>query len=139
MSHPLHPALVHFPIACWSLASFADLAGLFHGEPVWSFAAALMAIGVIAALAAMATGLLEFIKLGPGHPAERVAQRHMAWALAAWCCYATSLVLRVRGMQPIEPGGLSLAASALGFGSLAVAGWLGGQLVYSHRLGGASG
>ncbi|WP_343251093.1 DUF2231 domain-containing protein, partial [Pseudoxanthomonas sp. KAs_5_3] len=25
MRHPLHPALVHFPIACWSLATAGDL------------------------------------------------------------------------------------------------------------------
>ena len=33
MRHPLHPALVHFPIACWSLATAADLAGLAFAEP----------------------------------------------------------------------------------------------------------
>ena len=31
MSHPLHPALVHFPIACWSLATVTDLASLYWG------------------------------------------------------------------------------------------------------------
>ena len=35
MKHPLHPALVHFPIACWSLATLADIAGQWSTR--WSF------------------------------------------------------------------------------------------------------
>jgi uncharacterized membrane protein len=136
MRHPLHPALVHFPVACWSLASAADVAGMAGlGAPVWRFAAVLMAIGVVTALATMAAGLLDFLRLGAGHPAEAAVQRHMAWALGAWSCYATSLFLRMDGMQPIAPGGVALGLGALGFGCLAVAGWLGGTLVYSHGVG----
>ena len=138
MSHPLHPALVHFPIACWTLATLTDVAivaGLAHGQPAWSFAGALMAIGVVTALAAMATGLLEFTKLGDAHPAEAVAQRHMGFVLAAWGCYAASLYLRVRGMHAIAPGMPALALGVVGFACLGVAGWLGGKLVYTHGVG----
>jgi uncharacterized membrane protein len=135
MKHPLHPALVHFPIACWSLASFADLAGLAYGEALWRFGSALMAIGVAMGLAAAATGLLEFVKLRAGHPAEADAQRHMGWALAAWTCYAASLFLRLEGTHLKSPGTAALALSLLGFACLGVTGWLGGKLVYTHRLG----
>lgn len=137
MSHPLHPALVHFPIACWSLATIADLAGLVHvgGEFLWRFAAALITIGVIAALAAMTTGLLELVKLGESHPAEADVQKHLGWALAAFSFYAGSLYFRVHDLQPIAPGALAVASSAIGFACLGVAGWLGGTLVYTHRLG----
>jgi uncharacterized membrane protein len=136
MRHPLHPALVHFPIACWSLATIADLAGLAYGKTVWDFASALMAIGVVTALAAMTTGLFELVKLGDGHAAEGDVQRHMGWALAAFACYVASLFLRLRGLHPVAPGVPALALSVVGFACLGVAGWMGGKLVYAHRLGG---
>jgi len=137
MRHPLHPALVHFPIACWSMATIADLAGLTHhgGDSLRRFAAVVIAIGVVTALAAMTTGLFELIRLGDSHPAEADVQRHLGWALAAFSAYAASLYLRVHGWQPIAPGNAALALSVLGFACLGVAGWLGGKLVYTHRLG----
>ena len=135
MRHPLHPALVHFPIACWSLASFADLASLVYGEALWRFAGLMMAIGVVMAVAAMATGTIELIKLEQDHPAEDDVHRHLGWALAAFCCYAASLFLRWETRQLVAPGAFALGLSLLGFACLGVAGWLGGKLVYSHRLG----
>lgn len=135
MRHPLHPALVHFPIACWSLATAADVAHLAGVDGMVVASAALMAIGVATALAAIAAGLYELLRLGNGHPAEAAVQRHMVWALTAWACYAASLFLRLDGVHPSTPGALALVLGALGFGCLAVAGWLGGTLVYSHGVG----
>lgn len=135
MSHPLHPALVHFPVAGWSLATAADAASSWLGEPAWRFAAISMAAGCIGALAAMAAGLREFAKLRDGHPALRVANRHMLFALAAFCAYATSLLLRWSQGELHAPGTLALAASIAGLVLLGVTGWLGGQLVYAHGVG----
>ena len=137
MSHPLHPALVHVPVAGWSLATIADLASLWLGEAAWRFAAVLMAIGCVVALAAMAAGLWEFVKIREGSPALPVATRHMLFALAAFCAYAASLLLRYRSHELQAPDTWALAASISGFVLLGVAGWLGGQLVYAHGVGGA--
>jgi uncharacterized membrane protein len=135
VSHPLHPALVHFPIAGWSLATAADVASLWLGEPAWRFAAVSMAIGCIVALATMAAGLWEFAKLRDGHPALPVANRHMLFALAAFCAYATSLLLRWSQGELHAPAAAAIAASIAGFVLLGVTGWLGGQLVYAHGVG----
>lgn len=135
MSHPLHPALVHFPVAGWSLATAADVASLWLGEPAWRFAALSMSIGCVVALAAMAAGLWEFAKLREGSPALRVANRHMGFALAAFCAYATSLLLRYHAHALHAPGTPALAASILGLVLLGVTGWLGGRLVYAHGVG----
>ena len=142
MTHPLHPALVHFPIATWSLATLSDAAGLVPAagawsEPLWRFAGITLAIGTITALPAMGAGFVDFLKLTPEHPAERDAQRHMLWVMAAWCCYAASLFLRFDGSTLIRPNLPALALSAGGFVALGVAGWLGGRLVYAHGLGAA--
>ena len=138
MNHPLHPALVHFPVAGWSLATAADIASLWFGEPAWRFAAVSMVIGCAVALAALAAGLWEFVKLPEDSPALQTANRHMLFALAAFCAYATSLLLRYHEHALHAPGTWALAASVAGFALLGVAGWLGGQLVYAHGVGVAS-
>ena len=139
MKHPLHPALVHFPVACWSLATLADLAGF--GWPHWplsQFAGAMLVAGCIGGLAAAAAGLAELLKLPPDSPAAADANRHMLLALAAWSLYAASLLLRLEDWMPREPGVLALAASVAGFLALAAAGWMGGRLVYVHGVGTAA-
>jgi uncharacterized membrane protein len=135
MKHPLHPALVHFPIACWSLATLADGASLWLGAPAWRFAGTMLAIGTAAALLAMATGLVESLKVAADGPAARTVNAHIVAVLAAWLCYATSLFLRWQEMTLVAPSGAGLALSAAGFLALCVAGWLGAQLVYRHGVG----
>jgi len=139
LRHPLHPALVHFPIACWSLATLADIASLWLGHPAWWLAGVLMAIGTLAALAAMGAGLFELAKIDESDPALRVAHRHMLAAMAAWLAYAASLLLRLDlplDATPLTaPGALEIGLSVVGFGCLAVAGTLGGTLVYRHGVG----
>jgi uncharacterized membrane protein len=135
MSHPLHPALVHFPVACWSLATAGDLASLFWREPAWRFSGVLMAIGTVTAVAAMAAGFFELRKIDANAPAMRDANRHMLLAMAAWFCYAASLFLRLRGLTLASPGALETGFSAGGFIILCAVGWLGGKLVYGHGVG----
>lgn len=134
--HPLHPALVHFPVACWSLATFADLASLRLGEPAWRLAGMMLAIGTLSALAAMGAGLFEFARIAEGSPALVDARRHMLLAMAAWVLYAASMLLRLRGTTLVAPPWPALAAGIAGFLCLGAAGWLGGKLVYQHRIGG---
>jgi uncharacterized membrane protein len=133
--HPLHPALVHFPIACWSLATLADLAGLVWGEPAWRFSGVLMLTGIGCAIPAMLAGLLELAKLAADSPATRDVNRHMILAMAALAFYTASVFARLQGVHLSSPGLPALALSVLGFLALGAAGWLGGKLVYGHRLG----
>lgn len=135
MSHPLHPALVHFPIACWSLATAADVASLWWGKPAWMLAGVLLALGTLIALAAMATGFIELMKVGAEHPATRDLNRHMLLMLTAWCLYATSLFLRLQGTTLTQPDVVDLSLSVVGFVVLGVGGWFGGKLVYGHGVG----
>ncbi len=138
MKHPVHPALVHFPVACWSLATLADATGLLHPDArLPQFAAALLAIGCAAGLLAAIAGFVELLGLPPAHPAGRDAIRHMALALTTWCLYAGSLYLRIDidARQLRAVGAIALAASGLGFVFLLATGWMGGRLVYGHGVG----
>jgi uncharacterized membrane protein len=135
MNHPLHPALVHFPIACWSLATAADMASLWFGEPAWRLAGVLLVLGTLIALAAMATGFIELLKVGAEHPATRDLNRHMLLMSTAWCLYATSLFLRLQGSALTQPDIVDLSLSVVGFVVLGIGGWFGGKLVYAHGVG----
>lgn len=135
--HPLHPALVHFPVAFWIVAVGADLAGFASGQSgLWRLGAACLWIGAVTGIGAILAGFLEFARLPKRHPAQHTATRHMMWALAAWSLFVSSLLLR--GGAAAEPPSLwALAVSLCGLASLLVAGWLGGRLVYSHGVGAA--
>lgn len=134
MRHPLHPALVHFPIACWSLAVIADFASLWFGEAAWRWSGGLLAVGCTIALAAMLAGLMELPRVPEG-PAMRDTYLHMTAMLIAFALFATRLLLRLDHLQPLAPDTTSLLLDAGGFLALAIGGWLGGRLVYGHGIG----
>jgi uncharacterized membrane protein len=135
MRHPLHPALVHFPIACWSLATAADLASLVWGELAWRPAGILLLAGIGFSIPAMLAGFFELAKVAEDNPAIKDVNRHMLMVMCALAFYTASLFLRLQGTHLAKPGLLAISMSVLGLLFLAVAGWLGGKLVYGHRLG----
>lgn len=135
MRHPLHPALVHFPIACWSLATAGDLASPFLGEPAWRLSGMLHVAGSALALPAMLAGFVELLKVAEDSPAIKIANRHMAVVMTAFCFYAASLFLRLDGTTLQAPGPIETGLGVAGFACLAVAGWLGGRLVYEFGVG----
>lgn len=133
--HPLHPLLVHFPIALWSIAAFAEVGGWTRGGDAWwavSFGA--QALGVLVAVAAMATGALDLAALARSHPAADTAVWHMFAMGSAWLLFVASVALRgwpVSGPPPM----LASVAILAGFVAMVGGGWLGGQLVYRFGVG----
>jgi uncharacterized membrane protein len=134
MRHPLHPAIVHFPVACWSLAVAADFAALRFGEGAWRWSGGLLAVGCVMALAAMAAGLLELPRVPEG-AAMRDTYWHMSAMMVALMLFATRLLLRWDHGQLLAPDTISLLLDASGFLALTVGGWIGGRLVYDHGVG----
>lgn len=134
MRHPLHPALVHFPVACWSLAVAADFASLHFGAAAWAWSGGLLAVGCAMAVVAMLAGLLELARVPEG-VAMRDAYLHMSAMLVALLLFATSLLLRLDHLKPLAPNVASLLLDTGGFLALAVGGWFGGKLVYGHGVG----
>lgn len=134
MRHPLHPALVHFPVTCWSLATAADFASLYFGEAAWQWSGGLLTVGCGMALVAMLAGMVEIARV-PDGKAMIDAYWHMGLMLTALTCFATRLLLRLDHLQPLAPDTLSLVLDAGGFICLALGGWMGGKLVYGHGVG----
>jgi len=112
-----------------------DIAGLWLGEAVRELSGALLAIGTATAIAAMVSGLLELKKISPADQASRTADMHMQLVLVAWTLYATSLFMRLQGLQLMAPGAVAILLSGLGLAVLLAAGWYGGKLVYQHGVG----
>ncbi|TEA75305.1 DUF2231 domain-containing protein [Allopusillimonas soli] len=132
--HPLHPALVHFPIACWSLATMTDLAGLWFGKIAWRWSAGLLAVGCVMALLAMAAGLMELARVPEGEP-MRDAYVHMGAMALALALFGARLMWGLDGAHPLAPDAVSLILDAGGFAALVAGGWFGARLVYLHGVG----
>jgi len=132
--HPLHPALVHFPIACWTLAVAADFASLKWGEAAWQWSAGLLAVGCVTALAAAAAGMAEIRKVPEGAPL-RTLFIHMGLMLTALAFFAVRLLLRQEHLRGLAPDALALTLDAAGLAVLVAGGYFGARLVYEHGVG----
>jgi uncharacterized membrane protein len=133
MGHPIHPMLVPLPIAFFIGAFLTDLAFLKLGDPFWARASFwLIAAGLVGAVLAALAGLTDF--LGE----RRIRALSSAWLhmLGNVAVVLIELVnLLVRRDDPIgglrSPGiYLSIAAFLL----LGFTGWMGGELVFRHRV-----
>lgn len=133
--HPLHPMLVHFPVALWTLSVATDAGGLIRGGEVWwSASFACQALGLLAAIPAMAAGAFDFASLPRGHPGLDTAVAHLSAMGVAWLSFLASAVLRGLPGPDAAPIAAILVGIA-GFLAMAVGGWLGGRLVYHFRVG----
>lgn len=133
--HPVHPLLVHFPLALWSMTLAWDILGLLQGQmPWWQIGYWSLAAGLVMALPAMATGLIDFAAIGDNPVAERAALRHMTLMGIATCIALANLLLRHNNTMPHDPI-VPLALSALCLALVFAGGWFGGELVYRHGMG----
>jgi uncharacterized membrane protein len=129
--HPIHPMLVSVPIGMWIFSFICDLTFVLGaGASLWfTLGFYTMIGGAIGALIAAIPGTIDMLSLN-GRP-KKIALTHMALNVTIVLLYAVNI-----GMRISEPtvGGLPLALSIVGIALLAISGWLGGQLVYVHRV-----
>jgi uncharacterized membrane protein len=130
--HPLHPILVSVPIGLWSFAVVADL--VYHlgwGSQTWKDVAFYcIGGGIVGALLAAVPGFIDFLSITVAN-VRKIGLFHMVVNLIAVALYAVSFALRWRG----DVGPLPFAISLVGFLTVGVGGWLGGELVYVHNMG----
>ena len=135
--HPLHPFLAHFPMGLLMISSLWDLLGLWQGESMWwNFAFWSITVGLIFAVLAVFAGIMDYVKIPQGGPAEQTAMRHMMIMIVAVLLYTGSFMVRYR--EVVVTGNMLVIAVALsvaGLIVLLVGGWHGGELVYRHGVG----
>ena len=130
--HPIHPMLVVFPIGLWVFSLLSDVVFLVGGSEQWNdIAFYTMAGGLIGALAAAIPGLFDMLSISDPK-VGKIAWNHMIFNAIAVVIFAADLSARILS----RPGAtLPVLLSVAGIVFLALAGWLGGEMVYVHGAG----
>jgi uncharacterized membrane protein len=131
---PLHPMLVHFPVALYPTSLVFDV--LSHlaedGNPFVRGAFALIVIALVVSALAVAAGFADFLLIENGTRTWRIAVLHMSVQLVTAGLFLANAVLRGRDLDvtatPVGPIILSL----VGLLTLTLGAALGGELVYRH-------
>ena len=135
--HPIHPMLIPFPIALLVFSLIADLIYLWQGNPVWESYIAFYTLmgGLIGGAAAAIPGLIDWATL-TDRDAVRVANWHARVNIITLVIFAASFYLRTSGGAAWLPSipTLPIILSIVGVIGLTIAGWLGGELVFKHRV-----
>jgi uncharacterized membrane protein len=138
--HPVHPMLVHFPVAFWTVAVLAyvvAVAGLEEG----AIGAAKLAngAGLVMALPAMVAGLLELRTIDERSEALRVATWHLIVMTGVWLCFLIALLLSTASQTVMDPWTAQLVATAAPSADFCSWSWAAGSAaVWSTSSGSAS-
>lgn len=137
---PLHPVIVHTPIALIVFSLLFELVGRFTDVEWWRKAAfAMLVIGVLGAGAAVLSGnAAEEAAERQGVPEEPIESHEAAGTLTLWLGVAAVLARWLAARTGPARGAISLlalVAHLLTAGAVGVAGYRGGHLVYEHGAG----
>ncbi|HEY8506635.1 MAG TPA: DUF2231 domain-containing protein [Gemmataceae bacterium] len=134
LGHPLHPAMIPFPIAFLTGALATDLAFWGTSDPFWARVSFwLLAAGLVTGAVAAVLGLIDFLTI-PRARNLTVGWVHFLGNAAALVLAAVTLGMRWEDpAAAVLPWGLVLTAAIAVL--LAVTGWAGGELSYRHRIG----
>jgi uncharacterized membrane protein len=131
---PLHPMLVHFPIALYPTSLVFDV--LSHlsedGNPFVVGAFSLIVIALVVSALAVAAGFADFLLIEHRSRTWRVAVLHMSLQLVTAGLFLANAVLRGRDLDVTATPTGPIVLSVVGLLTLTVGAALGGELVYRH-------
>lgn len=138
LGQPLHPMVVHFPIALYLLGVLLTLGYLWRHTPdyerfaYWTFILAWISV-VVAALA----GLVDQGSLAPNDPRRDNINNHITTGVVLLVINGLVVYYRFRWADVLATSRRwqYLALMAAGVVAVAVTGWLGGELVYTLKVG----
>jgi uncharacterized membrane protein len=131
--HPVHPMLIVFPLALFVTGTIFDVVRAIGGNPTfgqvgyWD-----IAVGLIGAVLAAVTGLLDWTAIPAGTRAKRIGLFHGGANAAVLVLFLISWLVRMDNVDHIAGAG-PLTAQIVAIVISGVAAWLGGELV--DRLG----
>lgn len=114
---PLHPALVHLPIALFPLSVLLDVASRIWPRPeLFLVRGAFVCLlgGIATGLFAAVFGLVDYTDIRRDHPAKKIATRHMVLNVIAIALFAASAWLRRDAFDAAQTMALPLVLSLLG-------------------------
>lgn len=136
--HPIHPMLVHFPIALLSVSVFLDvLAQRWRREECRMVSLYTLVLGVAGALVAVASGAMAEEAVEHSGVPEQVLELHESLGFATFWIFAGLLGLRIAWwLEWVQERPLvSVVLGMLGVAVLLVASYFGGSLVYEYGAG----
>ncbi|HKP37311.1 MAG TPA: DUF2231 domain-containing protein [Pyrinomonadaceae bacterium] len=135
--HPIHPALIPFPIGLLVFSFIADLIYLWRGNPIWKDYVAFYTLlaGTIGGAAAAIPGLIDWASL-TDPAAVKVANWHARMMVITLLIFGGSFFLRTTIGSGLTTGVplLPIILSAVGVLGLSIGGYLGGELVFRHGV-----
>jgi uncharacterized membrane protein len=136
-THPIHPMLVPLPIGAFFLALLGDILYLSGRDTFWyRFSSFCISVGIVTALLAAIFGAIEYFGVEMSPAGSRIATWHAVLNVTVVVLYGVSWWLRrndaALGNDRFTP---AMGVAVLGFLTLGVSGWLGGNLAYHHKVG----
>ncbi len=131
LEHPLHPLLTDIPVGAWTMAILLDLIALTFGVTNLGVASAIaLGLGILAALAAIATGLLDWMDVDP--PELAIGITHATINAVATLLFIIAFVVQWTSNWEIRPG--DFLPALLGYIILIGGAYLGGSLVFRRGV-----
>lgn len=138
MDFPLHPMLVHFPIALLFVSVLFDVAGTaFSRDSIREGACWLLGFGLAGGIAAAMAGMQAEEAVEKAGVAEALIETHETFAYITLgvmaVLFLSRLLLRIRFST--RALATYLAVAVLGLIAVSATGHTGGTLVYQHGVG----
>jgi uncharacterized membrane protein len=137
LKHPLHPIIVHVPMAMWPGALIFDLLSQWQigGNAMVRLSFYAIIFGLVASLLAVPTGLLDWTGIKKEKPAWKIGLYHMSLNLIVALLFAINLGLRLQTFrEATKVEGAPLLLSAIGTLLLVASAYLGGMMVYEYGI-----
>lgn len=130
LEHPLHPLLTDVPVGAWTVTLLLYLAALFFGVNGIGIAIGLaMGLGILAALAAIAVGFMDWMDVDPTELA--VGLIHALVNITGTLLFIIAWIMLYIAQWQVSVA--NFIPALVGYLVMAVGAYLGGELVY--RLG----
>ena len=139
MTHPIHPIIVHFPIALLSVAVFFDWLGIITGrEGFRRTALHLLVVGILAGGTALLSGVLSEEAVEAAGVPEGAIEEHEEFAFFSMYAFGAVALLRWffrNRWDETWRRAVYAVACVAALVLLGIAGYHGGDLVYEHGAG----
>jgi uncharacterized membrane protein len=137
LKHPLHPIVVHVPMAMWPSALIFDLLSQWQigGNAMVRLSFYAIIFGLVASFLAVPTGVLDWSGIKKEKPAWKIGLYHMMLNLVAALLFAINFGLRMQDFREATVvARIPLALSFIGTGLLIGSAYLGGRMVYDYGI-----
>lgn len=138
LKHSLHSIVVTLPLGLWTMSLVFDLWSRIGDGSRAAVTVAFWAItgGLIGVLAAVPTGLAEWLGIKPGKPARKIGLLHAAGNATAALLWLVNLILRIKLLEATtQTPWWAILLSVVGVILVLGSAYLGGRMVYGYGVG----